>query len=267
MTEAAEELEFERAARLRDQLASVRKAIERQQMVGAKEEDYDAIGLAEDELEASVQVFFVRRGRVVGRKGFVVDKVEDLDTPALAARILEQMYGDATPEDVPKEVLVPRRARGPRALRRVPDPRARQQGAHPGAEAGQQAELPRDRDQERRGGLQPAPAQAGLRPQRAGPGPHRPPGGPGSSRGPAAHRVLRHLQHAGHRDRRVDGRHGGRAAEAVRLPPLQDPHPRRPGRLRGDGRGPHPPVPPTTSGSGTRGPGPGSGSPTRRTCS
>jgi excinuclease ABC, C subunit len=106
MTEAAAELEFERAARLRDQLTSVRKAVERQQMVGDKEEDLDVIGLVEDELEASVQIFFVRRGRVVGRKGIVVDKVEDLDTPALAARILEQMYGDATPEDVPREVLL-----------------------------------------------------------------------------------------------------------------------------------------------------------------
>ncbi len=106
MAEAADELEFERAARLRDQLASVRKAIERQQMVGDKAEDLDVIGLVEDELEASVQIFFVRRGRVVGRKGLVVDKVEDLDPPALTAAVLEQMYGDATPDDVPKEVLV-----------------------------------------------------------------------------------------------------------------------------------------------------------------
>ena len=54
---------------VRDQLASVRKAIERQQMVGTREEDYDLIGVAEDELAASIQVFYVRKGRVVGRKG------------------------------------------------------------------------------------------------------------------------------------------------------------------------------------------------------
>ena len=107
MAEAADELEFERAARLRDQLASVRKAIERQQMVGSADEDLDVIGLADDELEASVQIFFVRRGRVVGRKGLVVDKVEDLESGALVARVLEQLYGDAAPEDVPREVLVP----------------------------------------------------------------------------------------------------------------------------------------------------------------
>src|SRR5262249_52175080 len=82
-----------RAARLRDQITSVRKVIERQQMVGAREEDYDCIGIAEDALEASVQVFFVRKGRVVGRKGLVVDKVEELSPPALVGRILEQLYG------------------------------------------------------------------------------------------------------------------------------------------------------------------------------
>ncbi|MGH8993013.1 MAG: excinuclease ABC subunit UvrC [Acidimicrobiia bacterium] len=107
MREAAATLEFERAARLRDQLTSVRKAIERQQMVGEGHENYDAIGLAEDELEASVQVFNVRQGRMVGRKGLIVDKVEELTRPALVARILEQLYGDAGPEGVPKEVLVP----------------------------------------------------------------------------------------------------------------------------------------------------------------
>ncbi len=107
MAEAADELEFERAARVRDQLTSVRKAIERQQMVGKQTEELDVIGIADDELEASVQLFFVRRGRVVGRKGLIVDKVEDLDPPALVARVLEQLYGDAEPGDVPKEVLVP----------------------------------------------------------------------------------------------------------------------------------------------------------------
>jgi excinuclease ABC subunit C len=107
MHEAADTLEFERAARLRDQLISVRKAIERQQMVAAREEDFDIIGIAEDELEASVQLFFVRKGRVVGRKGLVVDKVEELEPPALIGTILEQLYGGVLPDDVPKEVLVP----------------------------------------------------------------------------------------------------------------------------------------------------------------
>ena len=107
MHEASDALEFERAARLRDQITSVRKVIERQQMVGAKEEDYDCIGVAEDPLEASVQVFFVRKGRVVGRKGLVVDKVEELAPSALVGRILEQLYAGAPATEVPREVLVP----------------------------------------------------------------------------------------------------------------------------------------------------------------
>ena len=107
MRTASDQLEFELAARVRDQLASVRKAIERQQMVGTREEDYDLIGVAEDALEASVQLFYVRKGRVVGRKGLIVDKVEDVETPALVARVVEQLYADARREDVPKEILVP----------------------------------------------------------------------------------------------------------------------------------------------------------------
>ena len=107
MLAASGELEFERAARLRDQLLSVRKAIERQQMVGTRSEDLDVIGLVDDPLEASVQVFFVRKGRVVGRKAVIVDKVEDLDGAPLVARLLELLYGDSSPDDVPKEVLVP----------------------------------------------------------------------------------------------------------------------------------------------------------------
>jgi excinuclease ABC subunit C len=107
MQRASDEQEFELAARVRDQLASVRKAIERQQMVGTREEDYDLIGVAEDELAASIQVFYVRKGRVVGRKGLIVDKVEEVETPALVARVVEQLYADARREDIPKEILVP----------------------------------------------------------------------------------------------------------------------------------------------------------------
>src|SRR4051812_31992327 len=107
MAEAADQLEFELAARVRDQLASVRKAIERQQMVASREEDFDLIGIDEDALEASVQVFYVRKGRMVGRKGLIVDKVEDVETPALIARIVEQLYADASGDDLPKQILVP----------------------------------------------------------------------------------------------------------------------------------------------------------------
>ena len=107
MRGAAGELEFERAARLRDRLQAVQKAIAKQQMVADKDEDVDVIGLAEDELEASVQMFFVRKGRVVGRKGFVLDKVEELSPGGLIDRILEAVYGDEPPTGYPKQVLVP----------------------------------------------------------------------------------------------------------------------------------------------------------------
>ena len=107
MRAAAKELEFEKAARLRDRWAAVQRAIEKQQMVAERSEDIDVIGLAEDELEAAVQVFFVRKGRVVGRKGFVLDKVEDLSPGGLVDRIMEQMYGDEPPLGIPKQVLVP----------------------------------------------------------------------------------------------------------------------------------------------------------------
>ena len=70
MHEASDSLEFERAARSGDRITAVRKAIEKQQMVTERAEDLDCFGLVEDELEAAIQVFYVRRGRVVGRKGF-----------------------------------------------------------------------------------------------------------------------------------------------------------------------------------------------------
>ena len=107
MRNAATELEFEKAARLRDRLDAVRKAIAKQQMVADKNEDIDVIGIAEDELEASVQVFYVRKGRVMGRKGFVLDKVEELTPGLLIDRILESLYGEEPVVGVPKQVLVP----------------------------------------------------------------------------------------------------------------------------------------------------------------
>ena len=106
MTGAAEELEFERAARLRDRIATVRKAVEKQQMVAERNEDLDVIGLAEDDLEALVFVFFVRKGRVTGRRSFVVDKVERLDPSELVDKVLEGLYDEEPVQGMPKVVLV-----------------------------------------------------------------------------------------------------------------------------------------------------------------
>jgi excinuclease ABC subunit C len=106
MLEASEELQFERAARLRDRIAAVHKAAESQQMVSDRAEDFDVVGLAEDPLEASVQIFRVRRGRVVGHRGFVAEKVEDLSGPEFMARVVSQVYG-ADGAEVPRRLLVP----------------------------------------------------------------------------------------------------------------------------------------------------------------
>jgi excinuclease ABC subunit C len=106
MRAAADELDFERAARLRDRVAAVHKAAETQLMVSDRPEDLDVVGIADDELEAAVEVFHVRRGRVVGRAGFVADKVEDLTGPQFVARVVEQLYGSPGAE-IPRRVLVP----------------------------------------------------------------------------------------------------------------------------------------------------------------
>ena len=107
MTDAAEALEFEKAARVRDRLATVRKAIEKQQMVADRDEDLDVIGIAQDDLEAAVFVFFVRNGRVTGRRNFIIDKVEALSDSDLTDKILEGLYDEPPVRGMPKVVLVP----------------------------------------------------------------------------------------------------------------------------------------------------------------
>jgi excinuclease ABC subunit C len=97
--------EFEQAAKLRDQLTAARKAIESQEMVLPREQDLDVVAFEEDDLEAAFQVFFVRRGRVMGRKGWVADKVEELDRPALVSSFLRELYMER--EEIPPRVLVP----------------------------------------------------------------------------------------------------------------------------------------------------------------
>ena len=114
MDEASANLEYEQAARIRDRIVSVQRAVEKQLMVGERDEDIDVIGIADDDLEASVQVFYVRKGRVVGRKGFIVDKVEDLSPAGLVDRILEALYGDEPPLGIPQQVLVPHMPQDPK---------------------------------------------------------------------------------------------------------------------------------------------------------
>ncbi|MCX4388394.1 excinuclease ABC subunit UvrC [Micromonospora peucetia] len=108
MTEASEQLEFERAARLRDDVAALRRAMEKQTVVLGDGTDADVVAFADDLLEAAVQVFHVRDGRVRGQRGWVVEKTEELSTGDLVHHFCTQVYGDEQGEaDVPRELLVP----------------------------------------------------------------------------------------------------------------------------------------------------------------
>jgi excinuclease ABC subunit C len=116
MRAASEEYDFERAARLRDDIAALRKAMEKQAVVLGDGTDADVIAFAQDELEAAAQIFHVRGGRVRGQRGWVVDKVEETETAGLVGQFLAQFYGeqaglaeqaDAGGSPVPREVLVP----------------------------------------------------------------------------------------------------------------------------------------------------------------
>ncbi|GAA4524242.1 MULTISPECIES: excinuclease ABC subunit UvrC [Nonomuraea] len=107
MREAASEQEYERAARLRDDIQALQRALEKQAVVLGEGTDADVVALAEDPLEAAVQVFYVRGGRIRGQRGWVVDKVEEAGPGELVEQFLLQMYGDAAAESMPREVLVP----------------------------------------------------------------------------------------------------------------------------------------------------------------
>ena len=205
MLAASDALQFERAARLRDRIAAVHKAAETQQMVSDRAEDFDVVGLAEDPLEASVQIFRVRRGRVVGHRGFVAEKVEDLSGPEFMAPIVSQVYG-AEGAEVPRRVLLPEEPADRELLESwlrtvrggpvdIAVPAARRQARAAG-----------DRDADGRRGPGPPPAAARGRPQRPVEGADRAADGAVAARGAAADRVLRHEPPAGHRLR---GLHGG----------------------------------------------------------
>jgi len=107
MYAASDAEDFERAARLRDDLGAINRALEKQQVVLGDGADADVVALAEDPLEVAVQIFYVRNGRVRGQRGWVADRVEEGGTPELVEDFLLQLYAGAEPDAIPKEILVP----------------------------------------------------------------------------------------------------------------------------------------------------------------
>ena len=114
MKHASDEEEYERAARVRDDIKALERALEKQAVVLGDGTDCDVIALAEDQLEAAVQIFYVRGGRIRGQRGWVLEKVEETTTSTLVERFLGQFYGEGTADNtgagsggIPREVLVP----------------------------------------------------------------------------------------------------------------------------------------------------------------
>src|SRR3954463_12193975 len=112
MYAASEAQDYERAARLRDDLGALHKALEKQAVVFEDRTDADVIALAEDPLEVAVQIFHVRGGRIRGERGWVGDRMGDGGTDSLVESFLLQLYDEVDPADpdpsaVPREILVP----------------------------------------------------------------------------------------------------------------------------------------------------------------
>ena len=106
MTDAAKHERFEDAARLRDRIGAIDRALEHQVMVGERGDDFDVVALCDSDLEASVHVFYARKGRVLGNNGYVIDKSEPLDSGELMRRVLVDLYADEPALGWPKEVMV-----------------------------------------------------------------------------------------------------------------------------------------------------------------
>lgn len=106
MAAASQAQEYERAARLRDDLRALERALERNTVVLPDDTDADVVALAEDPLEAALQVFHVRGGRIRGQRGWVVERIDDAGPAELMGRFLEHLYSADRSDDVPREILV-----------------------------------------------------------------------------------------------------------------------------------------------------------------
>lgn len=122
MKAAAADFDFEKAAILRDDIAALTKAFERNAVVLSDAVNADLFGFAEDDLETAIQVFFVREGRIRGQRGWIVEKSEETDDAAMVERLIMEVYGETAAQasagstareieqnqhDIPKQIIVP----------------------------------------------------------------------------------------------------------------------------------------------------------------
>ncbi|MEX0868193.1 MAG: excinuclease ABC subunit UvrC, partial [Nitriliruptoraceae bacterium] len=106
MQTAAEQQHFELAARRRDQIVAVQRVLERQQVVSDREDDFDVVGVDDSVDEAAVYVLYVRKGRLVGQKGIIVDKVEEVSVGAMLTSVLVDVYASRA-DEIPPLIVVP----------------------------------------------------------------------------------------------------------------------------------------------------------------
>ena len=250
MNAAAAELDYERAARLRDDLYALQRVLERNAVVLPDGTDADVVGLASDELEACVRVFHVRDGRIRGERGFIVERVDDADEAQLVATLLAQMYAEQD-ADVPRRVLVPALPE-PGEVEVLTDWLGLQRGGPVGVSVPRRGDkralmetVTRNASQSlaahklRRSGDLTTRSQALTELADALDLPTA----------PAADRVLRRLQPRRRRCRGVHGRLRGRPAPALGVPQVRDQGLRRAERRRGHLGGDRSPLP----AAGTRG--------------
>nr|WP_284700562.1 excinuclease ABC subunit UvrC [Thermoanaerobacterium sp. R66] len=104
MEKAAENMEFEKAAKLRDQIYGIEKTSEKQKIVSASLEDQDVISMARSAEDACIQVFFIRDGKVSGREHYFMKNTDDMDRSEIMSSFMKQFY-DSAPY-VPKEIIL-----------------------------------------------------------------------------------------------------------------------------------------------------------------
>ena len=106
MTKASDEMRFEKAASLRDQIQAIEKVVEKQKVITKKQIDSDVIAMAREDGDACVQIFFIRSGKMIGREYFMLEGTEDSEDAEVMAQFVKQFYTDAA--SVPPEVLLPK---------------------------------------------------------------------------------------------------------------------------------------------------------------